>query len=976
MVNKGKLDDCRGGKELSEGDLTRVAMRIAMSAFSQLQTDSETTDDAQLLKKYLSMCPYVSPDSPALAAAMHALDSVALSTVPSQVSGIPDTNMSGEYIKTRSPAVISPEKEKKGPAEAGKSVIVKKPKPQKKKMDPRWGIVGRVVRMLLVDSPLAIVFGLYLAVLWTRHVHDNYLKQQVDAMYWNDERAYREVTYYNRICDRRDMSTTTPSDLFLSMDATPDEAYQHHLKHGMTVFPQIISDETATEIRDFIVSRNRNLTVEESIFVIENTNRYSFGLGTEEPSVAKAMSEIATNKRLSAAIEKIVGPSPALIEMTAITSSYGAIDQYWHDDVIAAGSAIKFARTFGPSYSLFMQLQNTTTTMGATGVCPGTQMCADGAMDKFCEDHGFQLVNADGYWRAGDAMLMNMNTWHRGAAHTDPTALDRVMLILTFVPQPRAKAESRQMSQGITFSLRWDMWGHTLMDLANSHTVMTQPWATLRALGLFKLWRTDWGLDYVTSSSMRISNEDNGFRRDELEEFVERGGIKWLPKFLHTTLEDSDSYYDYYLKTLLNLEAFFSTLNAQLIGGYVLIQLFLLLVGLTVYVRSKKADSKPFRAFRGAAVRLALTHGLLYLAYSAAIHHVDNTDWAKGHKAGLLYSPVFSAREEDTYQGPTTIPHRKDILIETRYGSNYLYMYNDFISNHPGNRVWVEWLEEYSQHYPGYAGLPRIFRDRLAEQIVGAMENEAARFLYQGPFSHWKWMSREDSIKQTKIELVSRSDYVLQEMLLQLRFLVSEGKYGLLREATMTVVDILPYLQVLKSRMLKAHGLDFDEKSAGTEYWPRVGKDSGSSSQWMRVEPLRKPSCPSRFERRKAVLNAGVLPKEPKRGAWMKEGDIVECRFREDNGRDYWYLATILLATSSGDYHIEFHDGGREAVSVWELRWYRPLRVGDLVEYDNDGRYVRAEVIRDHGDDSYDLYVKRGGYEVLEAYKGYFRRAF
>jgi hypothetical protein len=37
------------------------------------------------------------------------------------------------------------------------------------------------------------------------------------------------------------------------------------------------------------------------------------------------------------------GPNPSLIEMTAITSSYGAEAQYWHDDVIPTAFAIKYA---------------------------------------------------------------------------------------------------------------------------------------------------------------------------------------------------------------------------------------------------------------------------------------------------------------------------------------------------------------------------------------------------------------------------------------------------------------------------------------------------------------------------------------------------------------------------------------------------------------------------------------------------------
>ncbi len=79
-------------------------------------------------------------------------------------------------------------------------------------------------------------------------------------------------------------------------------------------------------------------------------------------------------------------------------------------------------------------------------------------MDVYCDKDGFQVVGEDGHWNTGDALLMNMNSYHRGSAHIDPNGIDRVMLILTFVPRPNKRAESRQMSQGITFSLRWDMW--------------------------------------------------------------------------------------------------------------------------------------------------------------------------------------------------------------------------------------------------------------------------------------------------------------------------------------------------------------------------------------------------------------------------------------------------------------------------------------------------------------------------------------
>jgi hypothetical protein len=317
-------------------------------------------------------------------------------------------------------------------------------------------LYGRFAGFVLLDLPLLTILLLYSAVLWFGHVQNTYLIPQYHALEFTGKRSRLDNTYYTRVCDATDMTTRTGADLFLPENATPEEAYHHQLKHGFSVFRGILDAETSNNLRDYVISRNRHLKEEESIYVIEGDNRYSFGLGTEEPSVRKAVKQLAVN--MGPYLEKILGPDPALIEMTAITSAYGAVKQWWHDDVLPTGSPVQFGRAFGPSYSVFIQLQNTTAAMGATAACPGTLYCASGTMEKFCEEEGFQLTSETGIWHQGDALLMNMNSWHRGGAHTDPNAIDRVMLILTFVPKPKDRAETRQMSQGITFSLRWDMW--------------------------------------------------------------------------------------------------------------------------------------------------------------------------------------------------------------------------------------------------------------------------------------------------------------------------------------------------------------------------------------------------------------------------------------------------------------------------------------------------------------------------------------
>jgi Phytanoyl-CoA dioxygenase (PhyH) len=316
---------------------------------------------------------------------------------------------------------------------------------------------------------LIIPFGLHGAATWLRHVHDHYLEKQLDALYVAKRRVNTDFTYYERICDdRTDVTTSNPDDVWLSPEATTEEALDHHLTHGFTGFVNVLSPETITKLRDLIYHKNYNT---ESLYVIEQNHRYSVLLGTEEPMVAQAMEEIANHPQLSPAIEAVIGPDPALIELTAISSSYGAIDQWWHEDVSYQYSAQNYAYGYGTSYSIFIQLQNTTSTMGLTNACPGTHLCSTGPIANMCQKYGFPATKthydvngtAKSYFHEGDALLMSSDSIHRGAAFTEPNAPDRIMFIVSFSPKPKKRAETRQMTQGLTFQLRWDMWGKKIL---------------------------------------------------------------------------------------------------------------------------------------------------------------------------------------------------------------------------------------------------------------------------------------------------------------------------------------------------------------------------------------------------------------------------------------------------------------------------------------------------------------------------------
>lgn len=291
----------------SEKELVRSALRISTKVWSELEKKQrQGMTQAEIMREYILLCPYVDPEGPVMQAALRGVeeynsDKVQGMSVPALYSSPAPSN---EELSDEDKS----EKELfETPSAAVETLHTPINLSLKSKQSSRWRLVGRI---LFLDLPMVLLFMTYAFFLWGHHVCDNYLLPQLDALVFTSDRAETEITYFKRPCTSDDMTTKNGAELFLPLDASPEEAFQHQLRHGFTVFRGILSEESATDLRDFITARNRNLTEDESIFVIENTNRFSFGLGTEEPSVVKAMKEIGNNERLRLALEKIIGANP------------------------------------------------------------------------------------------------------------------------------------------------------------------------------------------------------------------------------------------------------------------------------------------------------------------------------------------------------------------------------------------------------------------------------------------------------------------------------------------------------------------------------------------------------------------------------------------------------------------------------------------------------------------------------------------
>jgi hypothetical protein len=129
----------------------------------------------------------------------------------------------------------------------------------------KQSFVWTLACLLFLDTPMVVIFGTFMLLVWVHDVHDQYLIKQIEAAC----NVLLSTLY------ERDLTTTNLLDLYLSDDAAPQDANKHQLTHGFTMFPSILSQETISHestklctVQELKVYRRREYladSVEESL---------------------------------------------------------------------------------------------------------------------------------------------------------------------------------------------------------------------------------------------------------------------------------------------------------------------------------------------------------------------------------------------------------------------------------------------------------------------------------------------------------------------------------------------------------------------------------------------------------------------------------------------------------------------------------------------------------------------------------------
>ncbi|CAJ1934728.1 unnamed protein product [Cylindrotheca closterium] len=796
-----------------------------------------------------------------------------------------------------------------------------------------------------------------------------------------DDRGYyfsldQDVTYYHRHCTKEDITTfglnkTDRSNLMIlpNENTTPEYAQDIMMKHGAVILPQVLTPETATNLRSYLESRHEiqdTLSWQEKFWT--GINRLSLGLGfNDDPSIQKAIHEIGHNPMIQATLEGLFGePDAAIVEISTLTSLHGAENQGLHSDSDFFGSSLLYGRTFLHSYTMFVSLQDTTSRMGATTVCPGTHWCANPEMDEFCLPNEYEYQEEDvqeafdeyneneafdvssngvtakegGVLLQGDAMMFNQNVFHRGPQNDDPTFKDtnRVMFIVTFVNKRDFEkyGDVRQQGMGTYYYQRWTMWGHSFSDfrhaLSSKHSFWKQPWATFKALGITASNAVPWP-EHV---ARQLANQMDFFLEDELPDFkdyMELTGGFIAPIVQQGT--SSDDWHEYIPQVLGNfVEACLYAYQCGLIAVFVMCMLL-----------------SPSGTRLSFLKRLLGFHLLIASVGYGLFYAIQEYSFLGQKVVSNVIKVTPFADSGSSIPKATTLPDRSDYLVGSRYDADFLGSYNRALDYQPGNMALDKLVAEYgSSHLPSEC-LANLIREQWD---TPRSANPPRMLLQDAATGYWTLMNDAAALEHLQRLILRRQQPLLQHLDKHLLQALADARFGRRRETSMAKYQTIALLEDLQARFLSPPSSPKGvlSKNAVATFSPSKSllHPTSSTTAALRspsnlLRPKSTPHYLSTGSRVWAASGAGAIwhgSWEAARVVEKLDNGLIKVVYDKD-GMKQRSLAPMLVQP----YHhfvqgdkVEFlySDGGLtldwlegEIDSVSPLGWYNVLSGGHLV---------------------------------------------
>ena len=812
-------------------------------------------------------------------------------------------------------------------------------------------------RLLLFsrDAVLATVLFLLLSTTLMQHFFTTILQPLTDSYRRTEgfdgyfEEFRNDHTYYARHCSELDIpSTQSANDLLVPNMHQPGDTYEQTgqaaaermLRHGALAFTNVLDNTTVQELRAYLSSRHAirdQLSWNEVMWNGEDGTRLSLGLGTHDhPAITKALQQVGRHAALQAALEGILGPDPAIVEVSTLTSLTGAHSQGLHTDTDWYGSSLQFSRTFLHSYSFFVALQDTPQALGATTVCPGSHRCADEDLVDLCEDHGFSVSTnghtgpEHGLFQQGDAFLFHQNIWHRGpAVHDDGRHTDRVMFILSFVSRNKAsESDRRQQGLGTYYYQRWNMWAATFRYLANAGQSMGQPWSALRALGLYHPAGRNVGLYWWETFCQQLAAGDFFYAPYELVDFRQRVLDKiHFPDFLRSQARNWEDFLEESLQI-------WTTLAKQVYGAVLVVSLSIWYV----WRSSTTTDKSAWQSQRMG--RLVWVHVVLVGLFLFCQWYIAETLLAQSVKSGEIFFRPFPEPHQNMTTntvGPSAFPERTDVLLATRFDAPFLGAYNQWIDFHPGNEEWRSMVDLAAHNLP-----PKLHAEAAA-MIVATLARRprhmgypSTRFLWQDyDTGAWRLVSDTQAVEETRRAIVARAHpQPVGSAWQSLKYQLAEARFGATRESAMSRHVIPPFVQDVTDALFDVERNEFLRLQQGMCHPDEAPDGTLSSLVWKnKFQTLLDTSSVVTTPPPKVDIGTTTTTESSPFG--YKIGAMVWGLVQETGE----WLEAVIMDEGDDDlsWFVEFlSEDDRDLPERW-MRGYLHVKEGDKVAVDFEG---------------------------------------
>ena len=147
---------------------------------------------------------------------------------------------------------------------------------------------------------------------WMWYLTDQYWEPHLATLAMTPTRQLREWTNYYRECTVDDVTTRNPFDLLLPFETRSRQParhqkprqdhtkyYEHHLHHGFSVIPGVLSDTMVQDLYDHVQTEHERIGPSSHIFVMQGSDhRSSFALDPTVPLVAHTMKQLSQHAQL------------------------------------------------------------------------------------------------------------------------------------------------------------------------------------------------------------------------------------------------------------------------------------------------------------------------------------------------------------------------------------------------------------------------------------------------------------------------------------------------------------------------------------------------------------------------------------------------------------------------------------------------------------------------------------------------------